>query len=224
MKTKALLSMLVLLGLTIGFYSFHLACAKDGPDFKKMESVEKWKYRAAYIDKFKRIGLNTTPGDATLLRILVQTRNAQRGVEIGTATGFGALHMGMGFEETGGHLYTLEIDPEMVKNAQVHLNKTGLQKTVTILEGDALKVIPGMEGGIDFVFIDAVKKDYLKYLQAIEPMLLPGAVIVADNVVRFHDEVKDFMDYLKNNPKYDLVTIRASDEKRDGVAIIFLKE
>lgn len=223
MKTKTILSMFVLAGLTIGFYSFHLACAKDGPDFKKMARLEKWQYRAEYINKFKRIGLNTTPGDATLLRILVQTRNAQQGVEIGTATGFGALHMGMGFEETGGHLYTLEIDPEMVKNAQQHINKTGLQNTVTILEGDALEIIPKMEGDIDFVFIDAVKKDYLKYLQAIEPKLIPGAVIVADNVVRFHDEVQDFMDYLNGNPKYDFVIIRASDEKRDGVAIIFLK-
>lgn len=222
MKIRTFIISIILVAVvSTGMYLFHFGCAEAGPDVSKMNDQEKWQFRENYLAQFKRLGLNTTPGDARLLRVLVEARNAQRGIEVGTATGFGALHMGMGFEHTGGHLYTIEIDPDMVKSAQVHINKTGLQKSVTIIEGDALEVMPELEGQFDFVFIDAVKTDYLKYLQAIEDKLMPGAVVVADNVVRFTDEVKDFMDYISNNPTYDFVTIRASDEKRDGLAIIY---
>ena len=36
--------------------------------------------RKAFIDSFVRDGMSTTPGDAMMLRILVETRNAQHGV------------------------------------------------------------------------------------------------------------------------------------------------
>jgi len=177
--------------------------------------------RMSFIKEFKRTGLNTTPGDAMLLRILVETRNAQRGVEVGSATGFGAINMGMAFERTGGHLDTLEIDPEMVKACRENIEKMGLAKSVTCVEGDALKTLPALEGEVDFVFIDAVKSDYFKYLKLIEPKLKPGAVIVSDNVIKSADAMKDFLDYIQTSPNYDTVIIRASEEKGDGMAVMY---
>jgi len=178
-------------------------------------------FRNDFLKNFKRTWLNTTPEDAMLLRILVQTRNAQRGVEVGSATGYGALHMGIGFERTGGHLFTLEIDPAMVKACRANIAKMGLAKTVTCVEGDALKTLPKLEGQFDFVFIDALKSDYLKYLKALEPKLKKGAVIVADNTIRYAASMRDFLDYLATSPDYEMVTIRASDEKRDGMTIAY---
>ena len=156
-----------------------------------------------------------------LLRILAESRNAQRGVEVGSATGFGAINMGVVFERTGGHLYTLEIDPKMVKACRENVEKMGLEKSVTCIEGDALKTLPALEGEFDFVFIDAVKKDYFKYFKLIEPKLKPGAVIVADNVIKSADAMKDYLDYIQTSPDYDTVIIRASDEKGDGMAITY---
>ena len=72
-------------------------------------------FRKAFLEKFQRIGLNTTPGDAMMLRILIGSRSAKRGIEVGTASGFGAVNMGMAFERNGGHLYSLEIDPKFVE-------------------------------------------------------------------------------------------------------------
>jgi len=178
-------------------------------------------FRKEFLKNFKRTWLNTTPEDAMLLRILVEARNAQRGVEVGSATGYGALNMGIGFERTGGHLFTLEIDPEMVKACRANIAKMGLQKTVTCVQGDALKTIPTLEGPIDFVFIDALKSDYLKYLKALEPKLKKGAVIAADNTIRYAASMRDFLDYLAASPDYEMVTIRASDEKRDGMTIAY---
>jgi len=185
------------------------------PDAKVQQS------RDEFVKSFHRIGLNTTPGDATLLRIMVESSKAKRGVEIGTATGYGAMVMGLAFERNGGHLTTIDIDPEMVKTAKANLKKMELDKVVTVVEGDALKVLPTLEGPIDFVFIDAVKSDYLKYLRAIEPKLKPGAVIVADNVIKSADAMRDFLDVVESGADYHTVIVRASEEKGDGMAIIY---
>jgi len=177
--------------------------------------------RREFLAKFPRTPLCTTPGDAMLLRILVETRKAQRGLEVGTCLGYGAIHMGMGFERTGGQLLTVDIDPEMVRKARANLEAVGLSKTVTVIEGDALAVLPKLEGEFDFVFLDAVKTDTLKYLKAIEGKLRPGAVVVADNTIRSAAAMRDFLDYLRTSSNYLMVTVRASDEKRDGMTIAY---
>ena len=58
---------------------------------KKMTDAE----REQFIKDFHRTGLNTTLGDAMMLRILVEGARCKRGVEVGSATGFGAINMGV---------------------------------------------------------------------------------------------------------------------------------
>lgn len=183
----------------------------------KMSDAE----RAEFVKNFNHAGLDTAPGDALFLRILVEARGAKRGVEVGSFKGFGAINMGIGFERTGGHLTTLEIDPKIAQECRENLAKVGLEKTVTCVTGDALKTLPTLEGEFDFVFLDAQKSDYLKYLKAIEPKLKAGAVIVADNVIRSAGAVKDFMAYLQESPDYEVVVIRASMEKNDGMSVAY---
>ena len=125
------------------------------------------------------------------------------------------------FERSGGHLDSVDIDPEMVKAARENLAKLGLEKTVTVIEGDALKVLPDLKGEVDFVFIDALKEDYLKYFKALEPKLKPGAVVAADNAIQSARAMKDFLDYMKSSPDWDMVVIRASMDKNDGMAVCY---
>jgi predicted O-methyltransferase YrrM len=178
-------------------------------------------FRKQFVKDFKRIGLNTTPGDALTLKILIASGKCQRGVEVGTSTGYGAIVMGLAFERNGGHLTTLDIDPEAVKTARENIAKMGLEKTVTVVEGDALKTLPELQGEYDFVFIDALKKDYFKYFKAIEPKLRPGALVVADNVIRSANDMKDYLDFIQNSPDYDTVILQASQEKKDGMAVSY---
>ncbi len=199
------------LGMGIGLNSL---AAADG------EPVDE-SFRKEFIAKFRRTGLNTAPGDAQLLKILVESSRAKRGVEVGSATGYGALHMGIAFERTGGHLITIDIDPEMVRKTRENVQAMGLAQSVTALEGDALKVLPTLEGEFDFVFLDAVKRDYLKYFQLISPKLKPGALVVADNVIQSAREMRDFLDFMEQSPDYDMVIVRASMEKNDGMAICY---
>jgi predicted O-methyltransferase YrrM len=209
-KNKLLVLIVFLLGMA--------ALVASAVESKEKRSRE---FREQFVKNFRRSWLNTTIGDAMMLRILVESSGAKRGIEVGSATGFGAVNMGIAFERTGGHLYTLEIDPEMVKICRENLKKVGLENVVTCIEGDALKTLPELEGQFDFVFIDALKQDYLKYLKLIEPKLKAGAVVVGDNVIRSADAMKDFLDYIQTSPDYDTVIIRASMEKEDGMSISY---
>jgi predicted O-methyltransferase YrrM len=142
-------------------------------------------------------------------------------VEVGTATGYGAIHMGCGFERNAGHLTTIEIDPRMAEAARQNIAGMKLEKSISIVQGDALKVIPKLEGQFDFVFLDAVKRDYLKYFKGLEPLLKPGTVIIADNAIQSAKEMQDFFDAVRQDPNYHMVILRASDEKKDGMAVIY---
>ena len=202
------------LGLAVGFAACVSVYSGESPKVTD-------EFRAQFLKEFKHISLDTTAGDAMFLRILVQSRKAQRGVEVGTARGFGAMNMGIGFERTGGHLWTVDIDPDMVKAARENLEKLGLSKTVTCVEGDALKVLPTLEGPFDFAFLDALKQDYFKYFKALEPKMKPGAVLVADNVIKSAKAMQDFLDFMGSSPDWEMVIIRASLDKNDGMAVCY---
>ena len=206
----------LLVVLCAGLAGFNVLLAYSGEQ-NKMSS----EFRKEFIQNFRRTSLNTTIGDAMMLRILAESAGAKRGLEVGSANGFGAINMGIAFERTGGHLYTLEIDPRRVKECRENLKKVGLENTVTCIEGDALKILPTLEGEFDFVFIDALKRDYLKYLKLIEPKLKPGTVIVGDNVIQSARAMRDFLDYIQESPNYDTVIIRASMEKNDGMSVSY---
>jgi len=176
-------------------------------------------FREQFIKDFRHIPLDSTAGDALLLRILAGSMRAQRGVEVGSARGFGAINMGIAFERTGGRLYTIDLDPDMVKACRENLAAVGLEKTVTVVEGDALKVLGELEGEFDFVFLDAVKQDYFRYFKAIKPKLRPGAMVVADNAIQSAGAMKDFLDFMRASPDWEIVVVRASMEKNDGMAV-----
>jgi len=207
---------LLTLVLCVALVGFNVVLVYSGEQNKMSNE-----FRKRFIKNFQRNWLNTTEGDAMMLRILAESAGAKRGLEVGSANGFGAINMGIAFERTGGHLYTLEIDPQSVKECRENLKKVGLENTVTCIEGDALKTLPTLEGEFDFVFIDAVKRDYLKYLKIIEPKLKPGAVIVGDNVIQSARAMRDFLEYIQESPEYDTVIIRASMEKKDGMSVSY---
>jgi caffeoyl-CoA O-methyltransferase len=181
-------------------------------------------FRSNFIRNFRRIGMNTTPDDAQFLRILIESSKAKHGLEIGVATGYGAITMGLGFERNKGHLTSIDIDAEMVAAARANIKKMTLHKTVTVVKGAALKVIPKLDGPFDFVFIDALKQEYLDYFRAIEPKLKPRAIVVADNVIQFAAEMRDFLDAVRSDSKYESVIIRASKEKHDGMMVIYRRK
>ena len=161
-------------------------------------------FRSDFIKKFRRIGINTSPGDAQFLRILIESSKARNGLEVGVANGYGAIVMGLGFERNRGHLTSIDIDAKMVATARANIRKMKLHKTVTVVKGAALKVIPRLDGPFDFVFLDAVKEEYLDYVRAVEPKLKSKAIIVADNVIQFADRMRELLGCNASRPKVPL--------------------
>jgi len=109
----------------------------------------------------------------------------------------------------------------MARKCRENITKVRLEKPVTTVEGDALKIIPTLEGKFDFVFLDTVKRDYFEYFKAVRPVLKPGAVIVADNVIVSANEMRDFLDAMEQDPDYDMVISKCSEEEGDGMAVIY---
>jgi len=109
---------------------------------------------------------------------------------------------------------SVEKDQKLSIIARKNIKNSGLSKLIQIINGDAKKVIPGLEVKFDMIFLDAEKNEYLKYLQLIEQydLLEKRAVIVADNVILFESEMKDYLDYVRDSGKYLSHTTQTSLE------------
>jgi predicted O-methyltransferase YrrM len=115
-----------------------------------------------------------------LLYILVRALKASRVLELGTATGYSALHMGFALD-VDGRLVSLESDPALADRARERIKQAGLAERVEVIAGDALTIMSGMQEYFDFIFLDIEKVDYLKALPQCRRLLHPGGIMVADN-------------------------------------------
>jgi len=144
---------------------------------------------------------NVNPSEGAFLRGLAEKVQAREALEIGTSNGYSSIWIGMGVRKEGGHLLTLEIDEGRAKLARANFRAAGLDSVITVKLGDALEEVPKLHGPYDFVFIDAWKQDYVKYLDMVIPMVRPGGVIVAHNVTDLKEELTDFIQAVKTNPQ-----------------------
>lgn len=124
--------------------------------------------------------------EARLLEALIVASGATAVLEIGTFTGFGAVAMAAALP-VGGRVTTLEVDPEMAREAQRHIDASPHADRIDLVVGDALQTLGALEGPFDVVYIDAWKSDYPAYYDLVVPKLAPRGVIVADNLFRGGD-------------------------------------
>jgi predicted O-methyltransferase YrrM len=142
--------------------------------------------------------------DGRFLRLLVATGHTQRALEIGGASGYSAIWIGLGLRETGGRLVTVEYDPARAKEAAANVAKAGLSDIVQVVPGDAFKEIPKLQGQFDFVFLDAWKRDYQRFFDLVFPRMPKGSLFVAHNVINKRSEMPDFLHTVETRP--DLFT------------------
>lgn len=122
-----------------------------------------------------------------LLRMLSLIMQPKYVLEIGTFTGFSALCLAEGLAP-GGRLYTIEVREEDAILAQSYFNRCERVHDIHLCLGEAAHIIPTLPYPWDLVFIDADKTGYSHYLDLVLPMVRPGGIILADNVL-FHGEV-----------------------------------
>jgi caffeoyl-CoA O-methyltransferase len=126
----------------------------------------------------------TTPDEAALLTMLARLVGARRALEIGTFTGYGAISIARGLAE-GGRLTCLELSEEYASVARANVAAAGLADRVEILVGPANEAVRAMpeEPTFDYVFIDADKTGYPEYYELTIPRLVPGGLLLLDNVL-----------------------------------------
>ena len=138
--------------------------------------------------------------DGRFLRVMVASRNARSVLEIGAASGYSGIWLGLGARESRGKVVAIEYDPQRAKEAKANVQKAGLTDVVTVIEGDAFKEIPKLQGTFDLVFLDAWKPDYKRFFDMVYPRLEPGGVFLAHNVVNKASEMEPFLKTITTHP------------------------
>ena len=158
--------------------------------------------------------------DGRFLRVLVASTGAKRVLEIGAASGYSAIWMGLGLRQTGGRLFTIEYDTGRAKEAADNVRRAGLQDIVQVIAGDAFKEIPRLQGDFDLVFLDAWKPDYKKFFDLAFPRVSPGGLFLAHNVINKKSEMPDFLATLAAHPHAFNTTVSPSHE---GISMTYKK-
>jgi predicted O-methyltransferase YrrM len=146
--------------------------------------------------------MNIPPDDGRLLRVLVETMNAKNVVEIGTSNGYSAIWICLGLRTTGGTLITYEITDWRAAKARENFKRAGVEKIVTLVEGDAHEEVKKLKDSIDLLFLDADKEGYLDYLEKLLPLVRPGGLIVAHNMVRPEPKPR-YIEAVTTNPRLE---------------------
>ena len=158
--------------------------------------------------------------DGRFLRLMIASGQRKRVLEIGGASGYSAIWMAQALRATGGRMTTIEYEPARAKELADNIRKAGFSDIVQVVAGDAFAEIPKLQGTFDFVFLDAWKRDYKKFLDLVFPRLEKGGLFTAHNVVNKKGEMEDFLDAIQRNPALWTTIVSPAGE---GISLSYKK-
>lgn len=133
---------------------------------------------------------------------LVLQYQPQQIVEVGTSLGYSTMWMAEAARSYGGKIITLEHESSKIAKTQKLFEDLELQETVTLVHTDAKEFLKNYTEKIDFLFLDALKREYIEYLQLAEKNLAAGSLVLADDVITWRRKLDDFFNYLEISGKY----------------------
>jgi predicted O-methyltransferase YrrM len=183
--------------------------------------------------------IQVSPGQGKFLYLLAKLAGARRILEVGTLGGYSTLWLARALPE-GGRMVTLELERRHADVAAGNIARAGLAEKVEIIVGPALESLPTLAARsqipFDLVFLDADKVNYPAYFQAIMRMVRPGALILADNVIRAGTVLnprpedpsaaaaRDFNAMIAADPRLESIVLQQVGVKgHDGLAISRVK-
>ena len=163
-----------------------------------------------------------------ILKMLTTMIAPKRILELGTYTGYSALCFAEGMPEDA-EIHTIEIDDEIEDFTRERFESSPYADRIHFHIGNALDVIPTIPGDFDLVFIDANKRIYTEYFEAVINRVRKGGYIFADNTL-WDGKVTDpkaagepqtagvmrFNDLVAHDPRVETVILPL----RDGLTII----
>ena len=167
----------------------------------------------------------------SFLKVLLQIKKPMDILEVGTAIGFSALLMSEN-APSGCKITTIENFDKRAQVAEANFKRAKKDNQITLIKGDATKVLKELEGTFDFVFIDAAKAQYIYYFPHVLRLLKAGGALVSDNVLQdgdiiesryaiekrnrtIHDRMREYLYLLKHHEELTTSIIPLGD----GVAI-----
>jgi predicted O-methyltransferase YrrM len=168
-------------------------------------------------DAMSEFYIPVTPEAGRLLYALVRATRATTVVEFGMSFGISAIHLASAVRDSGnGRVVTTELSASKIAAAKNTFTETGLDDLITILEGDALSTLKGLDGPVDFILLDGWKELYLPVIKLLEPRLSTGAFIVADNTDMA--DTQPYLDHVRN-PDNGYVSVNFLARDSDSMEI-----
>lgn len=168
------------------------------------------------------------PIKGKIIEDVIKDHKPKRVLEIGTLHGYSAIlivntilgyiygkeRFNIDLKSSEPILISVEKDKKLATIARNNIEKSRLSKLIQVINGDAIEEIPKLKSKFSMIFLDATKSEYLKYLQLIEEygLLNKRAVVVADNVIMYENEMKDYLGYVRYSGKYNSRTTKTTLE------------
>ena len=161
-----------------------------------------------------------------VLSLISKILQPKKVLEIGTYTGYSAICFAEGLSKNG-LIHTIDINEELIAIQNKFFEKSGFRKNIKQHTGNALKIIPTLKDKFDLVYLDADKENYIKYFNLIIDKIIPGGLLLSDNVLWsgkvvektngdfITNELIEFNKMLKNDSRVNTVILPI----RDGLTI-----
>lgn len=148
-----------------------------------------------------------------ILSMLSHMISPKRILEIGTYTGYSAICLAEGLQK-GGNLITLDINEELEQKVRAYIERSAYHDEIDYRIGDALELLPTLDGPFDLVFIDADKENYGAYFDLLIDKVRTGGMIIADNVLWSGKVVKKTVKYDKDTAAIKAFNLKVHTDKR----------
>lgn len=125
----------------------------------------------------------------SFLRVMIMTKQPSSILEVGSAIGYSAILMAKSMPKNC-HITTIENYEKRIPIATENIKRAGLCEKITLINGDAMNVIPSLNDKYDFIFMDAAKGQYINFLPLVLDRLNPNGLLISDNVLQDGDIVE----------------------------------
>ncbi|WP_280832671.1 O-methyltransferase [Mycolicibacterium frederiksbergense] len=168
-------------------------------------------------DALSDIYMPVTREAGRLLYSLVRAAKPAIVVEFGMSFGLSTLHLAAAVRDNGfGRVFTTELSATKIAAAKRTFAETGLDDVITVLEGDALESLKTVDSEIGLVLLDGWKELYLPVFKLLEPRLVPGALLVADNTSMA--DTQPYLDYVRD-PAHGYVSVNFLARDSDSMEL-----
>ena len=127
-------------------------------------------------------------------------------IEIGSSAGYSTLWLALACRATGGTITTFEILPEKAQLARETFQAAEITDVVHLIEGDAVERLPEWQE-VAFCFLDAEKEIYEACYDLVIPNLVPGGILLADNVLSHQQDLQPFVERALSDERVDALVV-----------------